>query len=218
MEGKQHIVMSGEDIKVCKGCQQSVCVLCRIKSDANNAESFCLPCYSTDKLGAYEDEDKLSIEEMRKQLGDNGWELDVSATASEVEEIFDAYLQKNVLIMSLLALMMSHSPASQHLQSTNLNHQLTNYHLHLTRLFATYFFRREGALFLMHQSQPKCFLLSCIYFRKYSNTKKVLDSQILIIKYIKHCQLTLWKWPMAPGWIRDFAFFGVVPNIAWIQT
>ena len=105
VRGRRHIVMKEENggVSQCHGCNQYVCLTCRIKSD-DTGNILCLPCYSSEKLTPFDESDipnetnrETTIGEMRKKMDELGLELDADALPMEVEDIYDAYVQKEQL-------------------------------------------------------------------------------------------------------------------------
>ncbi len=77
--------------------------------DGDDEAIFCSPCYSAEKLGIRgpeEDDDIMTIQQMREEPAHEGYELDVNVTHIEIEDMYEVLLRSKITTDTMLY----HSP------------------------------------------------------------------------------------------------------------
>ena len=99
-----HDVLQGKEASIvkCALCQENICMHCKMTNVEVNENNMvlCLPCYATQTIVLGENHDTnntKTVEQMREDLIKEGYELDKNAMAYEVQDIYDVYMEKNLL-------------------------------------------------------------------------------------------------------------------------
>jgi len=155
------------------------------------------PCYSAEALAPFDNEDinNTSIDQMRKDLEEGGWELDAAALPNEVEEIHEEYILKksfdNVLTNQHESVSFPLLDASTIDKILEPEQQDNGHYPNLIRKQVCDIYFSEGGQFV---------------------GGNVIRNDLL------PPLLILWNWPMDQELIQDFVYFVGAPVMPWIAT
>ncbi len=102
---KHMVLAKGNNVKACHGCMGNVCGMRQVyitnrnndNDDSENEAILCLPCYSGEKLGIRgptDENDIITVQQMREELAYGGYELDANATYIEIDYLYEMLCMK----------------------------------------------------------------------------------------------------------------------------